>query len=108
MSDEGAAQAFASLEPKKRQAISAELAQARARWRAEAERIAPGLMRRSRLKFGDPAFLVAEGKVRPEEFTGWEQAFYDGHERLIYLFDQALQENSDYITRQPESGASCG
>lgn len=98
-SDAAAAHLYATQTAEERAAITAELAQARARWKAEAERIAPGLMTRFGLKFGDPSLLVQQGKVRPEELTGWEQAFYDGHERLLYLFDQALQNNAELFTR---------
>lgn len=98
-SDAQAALDFARETPEQRAAITAELAQARAKWKAEAERIAPGLMSRFRLKFGDPDLLVQEGKVRPEDLTGWEQAFYDGHERMLYLFDQSMQKNADTFTR---------
>jgi hypothetical protein len=99
LSDAQAATDYARQTPEQRATITAELAAARLRWRAEAERIAPGLMSRFRLKFGDPEILVREGKVRREELTGWEQAFYDGHERMLYLFDQALQTNADFFTR---------
>lgn len=90
---------FARRTPEERHIITAEMAKARARWRAEAEAIAPGLMQRFRLKFGDPAMLVREGKARADELTGYEQAMYDGHERALYLFDQGLKDNSDFFTR---------
>lgn len=90
---------FARRSPDEIQTERARLEQLRARWRAEAERIAPGLMAKFGLRFGNPDVLVAAGKVRPEELTGWEQAYYDGHERLLYLFDQALQSNQELFTR---------
>lgn len=90
---------FSRRTPAELESDRAELEQARQRWRLEAERIAPGVMKRFALQFGDPEQLVAAGKVRPSEITGWEQAFYDGHERLLYLFDQALQKNTENFTR---------
>ncbi len=71
----------------------------RPRWREEAEQLAPGLMARFRLEFGDPQALVARGRVTQDRLDGTQQAAYDGQERIFYLFDAALQRNTDNTTR---------
>lgn len=68
-------------------------------WQRTFERVAPGVARRVQLAFGDPQALVETGLVNQAELTGQEEAAYAHHRRMLYLFDGALRENTDDITR---------
>ncbi len=67
-------------------------------WRKNAERIAPGLMRKFRLEFGAPADLARKGRAAARDLTGYEEAAYLAHEKMLYLFDEALQSNPEGVT----------
>lgn len=75
----------------------ARLAELQTRWRANAERVAPGLMQSFRLTFGDPEILVRMGRADARTLTGAEQAAYLANERMFFLFDQALLREGDKI-----------
>lgn len=75
----------------------ARLADLQTRWRANAERVAPGLMQSFRLTFGDPEILVRMGRADARTLTGAEQAAYLANERMFFLFDQALLREGDKI-----------
>ncbi len=87
---------FAQRDPEQANADRESLAAKQRRWRAAAERIAPGLMEKFRLAFGDPAQLVVMGRARPEDINPHVQAAYLAHERMLFLFDQALETRSDF------------
>jgi proteasome lid subunit RPN8/RPN11 len=90
---------FSQRTPQAKAGFRKALAAQQARWRANAERIAPGLMQKFRLEFGDPAQLVAMGRADSRKLTGAEEAAYLAHERILFLFDQALQARGDLGTR---------
>lgn len=75
------------------------LAERQARWRAAADRLAPGLMRTFELRFGAPADIVRSGRIEARNLTGFEEAAYLAKERMLYLFDEALQHRSELGTR---------
>lgn len=86
---------YARREAASRAAAREELAQRQARWRAQADRIAPGVMSRFRLEFGDPSALVDMGRAEKRDLTGYEEAAYLAKERMLFLFDEALQKRSE-------------
>ena len=69
-----------------------------ARWRQNFEQLAPGLARDYRLQFGDPQQMVELGLAEASQLTGYEQAAYAARERMLFLFDAALQANLDDTT----------
>jgi len=89
---------FARRTPEQRQAHRAALEAKRAEWKAKLEQIAPGLIGRFGLKFGNPEQLIRRGKLDTRTLTGYEQAAYDATERMLYLFDQSLQASTDAPT----------
>jgi hypothetical protein len=89
---------FARRRPQEWTEARARLEQVRAKWRVSAERIAPGLMERFKLEFGEPEQLVKMGRAEKRSLTGHEEAAYLAHERILFLFDQALQKRSDMGT----------
>ncbi|HWA07914.1 MAG TPA: JAB domain-containing protein [Opitutaceae bacterium] len=76
---------------------------AQARWYENLQRVAPGLAREAELRFGSPEALVHEGAARRDELTGEEEAGrirdYTAKKEIFYLFDEALQRNTDDVTR---------
>ena len=89
---------FASRSAPASTVVRRRLASRQAQWRANAQRVAPGLMQRFGIEFGSPEALVAKGKVDRRDLDGSQQAAYDAQERIFYLFDQALQANSELGT----------
>ena len=89
---------FASRSAPAATVVRRRLAARQAQWRANALRVAPGLMQRFGIEFGSPESLVAKGKVDRRQLDGSQQAAYDAQERIFYLFDQALQANTDLGT----------
>lgn len=87
---------FAQRAPDQAQTDRAVLFAKQRQWRAAAEQIAPGLMEKFRLEFGDPEQLVALGRARAEEINPNVQAAYLAHEKILFLFDQALSTRSDF------------
>lgn len=85
-------------DPERLAADHARLAERQAQWRTNAESVAPGLMQSFRLAFGDPQILVTMGRADARTITGAEQAAYLGHERMLFLFDQALARETDKTT----------
>lgn len=75
----------------------ARLDELQTKWRANAERVAPGLMQSFRLAFGDPQILARMGRADARALTGAEQAAYLANERIFFLFDQALLREGDKI-----------
>lgn len=74
------------------------LEQRQAEWRAAAEKIAPGVMQRFRLEFGSPERVVQMGRANRRDITGKEEAAYLPHEKMLFLFDEALQKRSEVGT----------
>lgn len=89
---------FAQRMPQAKVEGRAQLAQVQAQWRANAQRIAPGLMQKFRLQFGHPEQLVAMGRAERRSLTGFEEAAYLAHEKILFLFDQALQKRTELGT----------
>jgi hypothetical protein len=89
---------FARRSPAQADLDRAVLESRRAEWRARADRIAPELMQRFRLEFGDPSRMVKMGRASRRDITGYEEAAYLAHERMLFLFDEALQDNTDATT----------
>lgn len=61
--------------------------------------MAPGVARDFGLAFGSPEALADAGMARRAELTGQEEAAYVAHQRMFYLFDRALRENPESVTR---------
>ena len=74
------------------------LAQRQARWVENARKIAPGVMAKYSLEFGDPRRLVDMGRAEKRDLTGYEEAAYLAKEKMLFLFDQALASRSELGT----------
>ncbi len=75
------------------------LRQQQERWQAAARAVAPGLMEKFQLKFGAPEQLVRMGRAQARDITGHQEAAYLAREKMLFLFDQALQARSELGTR---------
>lgn len=84
-----------TADPERAAADRAKLTELQAKWRANAEKVAPGLMQSFRLAFGDPSVLARMGRADPQNLTGHEEAAYLANERMLFLFDQALLRSTD-------------
>lgn len=89
---------FATRTPEQAAVIRTRLEQLQALWMARAQRLAPGVMQAFKLAFGSPEQLVKMGRAQARSLTGYEEAAYLAHERMLFLFDRALQSNGDALT----------
>ena len=90
---------FAARTPEEAVNLREQLTQLQGQWRVNAQRVAPGLMEKFQLKFGAPEQLVRMGRAQARDITGHQEAAYLAKEKMLFLFDRALQVRSDMGTR---------